>query len=52
MSAEIIKKNITRILTQRSWTINDLEKKAGTSRQGIDGWCCTRMLLLGCCGSS
>ena len=32
MSAEIIKKNIERILEERDWTLPELEKKAGTNR--------------------
>lgn len=32
MSVEIIKKNITRILDERNWSLPELEKKAGTNR--------------------
>lgn len=32
MSAEILKKNITRILQERGWKLQDLERKAGTNR--------------------
>lgn len=32
MLAEIIKKNIERILRERDWTLPELEKKAGTNR--------------------
>lgn len=32
MSAEIIKKNIIRILDERDWSLPELEKKAGTNR--------------------
>ena len=32
MSTEIIKKNITRILDERNWSLPELEKKAGTNR--------------------
>lgn len=32
MSAEIIKKNINRILNDRNWSLPDLERRAGTNR--------------------
>jgi transcriptional regulator with XRE-family HTH domain len=32
MSAEIIKRNIIRILDERDWSLPELEKKAGTNR--------------------
>ena len=32
MSAEIIKKNIVRLLDERNWSLPELEKKAGTNR--------------------
>ncbi len=32
MSAEILKQNISRILQERGWKLQDLERKAGTNR--------------------
>ncbi len=32
MSTETIKKNITRLLEERNWSLPELEKKAGTNR--------------------
>ena len=32
MSSELVKKNITRILQERGWKLQDLERKAGTNR--------------------
>ena len=32
MAAELLKENITRILKERGWKLQDLERKAGTNR--------------------
>ena len=32
MSSELLKENITRILQERGWKLQDLERKAGTNR--------------------